>query len=113
MDVYKEKRPWGEFEKFHENRKSTVKLIYVNPNSRLSLQYHRNRQEFWKIVKGSAEVEIDNQKYILKTGNDIEIPCGARHRIKGLEDGCILLEISYGEFDENDIIRIEDDYQRK
>ena len=52
MDIYSEDRPWGSFEKFHENEQCTVKLIYVNANSRLSLQYHSERWEFWKIVKG-------------------------------------------------------------
>ncbi|MGD9671873.1 MAG: phosphomannose isomerase type II C-terminal cupin domain [Candidatus Nitrosocosmicus sp.] len=113
MYIYVEKRPWGRFEKFHENEKSTVKLIYVNPHSRLSLQYHLNRREFWKIIKGSADVEIEDKKQTLQQGDNIEIPLGAKHRIKGLTEGCVILEISYGEFDENDIIRIEDDYRRK
>ena len=60
MDIYSENRPWGRFEKFHENQPCTVKLIYVNVNSRLSLQYHKERWEFWKIVKGCAEVELDD-----------------------------------------------------
>ena len=51
MDIYTETRPWGKFEKFHENQLCTVKLIYVNANSRLSLQYHKHRMEFWEIVK--------------------------------------------------------------
>ncbi|MFL6368329.1 MAG: mannose-6-phosphate isomerase, partial [Nitrososphaeraceae archaeon] len=38
MNIYSEDRPWGRFEKFHENEPCTVKLIYINPNSRLSLQ---------------------------------------------------------------------------
>ncbi|MGB9169935.1 MAG: phosphomannose isomerase type II C-terminal cupin domain [Nitrososphaeraceae archaeon] len=111
MDIYTENRPWGKFEKFHENIPSTVKLIYVNANSRLSLQYHQHRREFWKIIKGSAVIEIDGKELKLKENETINIPLGARHRIKALED-CIILEISYGNFDENDIVRIEDDYNR-
>lgn len=29
-----------------------------------------------------------------------------------LDRECVILEIAYGKFDENDIMRIEDDYQR-
>ena len=112
MDIYTETRPWGKFEKFHENQLCTVKLIYVNTNSRLSLQYHEHRMEFWKIVKGKAKVEIDETEHIVKENDNIIIPCGAKHRVTALEDNCIILEISYGKFDENDIIRIEDDYNR-
>jgi mannose-6-phosphate isomerase len=112
MDIYAESRPWGKFEKFHENQNCTVKLIYINANSRLSLQYHQYRSEFWKIVKGKAKVEIDEKDHIVKENDNITIPCGAKHRITALEHDCIILEISYGKFDENDIIRIEDDYNR-
>jgi len=59
--VYSENRPWGRFEKFHENKPCTVKLIYINANSRLSLQYHNKRSEFWKVVKGTAIVELDGK----------------------------------------------------
>lgn len=113
MEVYSEDRPWGKFEKFHENKPCTVKLIYVNPNSRLSLQYHKNRSEFWKIVFGTAYMQIDDRSLVLKEGQTIEIPNKARHRVEAKETKCVILEISYGIFDENDIVRLEDDYQRE
>jgi mannose-6-phosphate isomerase len=112
MKIYSESRPWGRFEKFHENKSCTVKLIYVNANSRLSLQYHKKRSEFWKVIKGTAMVEIDEKTIILGEGETITIPRQARHRVRALESECIILEIAYGRFDENDIVRIEDDYQR-
>jgi mannose-6-phosphate isomerase len=112
MDIYTENRPWGRFEKFHENQLSTVKLIYINANSRLSLQYHRERSEFWKVIKGTAEVELDGKIIEVKEEETIDIPKAVRHRVKALDNNCVILEISYGRFDENDIVRIEDDYQR-
>ncbi len=112
MKIYSESRPWGRFEKFHENKSCTVKLIYVNANSRLSLQYHKKRSEFWKVIKGTAMVEIDEKTIILEEGETITIPRQARHRVLARESECIILEIAYGRFDENDIVRIEDDYQR-
>lgn len=113
MEVYSEDRPWGKFEKFHENKPCTVKLIYVNPNSRLSLQYHNKRSEFWKIVYGTAYIQLDDSLLVLKEGQTIEIPNKARHRVEAKETKCVILEISYGNFDENDIVRLEDDYQRE
>jgi len=112
MDIYIEDRPWGRFEKFHENQLSTVKLIYINPNSRLSLQYHRDRWEFWKVIKGTVQVELDGKITEVKEEENIVIPKGVKHRVKALDNNCVILEISYGRFDENDIVRIEDDYQR-
>jgi mannose-6-phosphate isomerase len=113
MDVYSETRPWGSFEKFHENKSCTVKLIYINPNSRLSLQYHDKRSEFWKIVYGRAHIQIDDKSFILSEGQSIEIPNKAKHRVEAKETRCVILEISYGTFDENDIVRLDDDYKRK
>ncbi len=110
MNIYSEDRPWGSFEKFHENQQCTVKLIYVNANS--SLQYHSERWEFWKIVKGIAEVQLEEKLIILKEGESIVIPMGAKHRVKAIEGQCSILEISYGRFNEDDIVRLEDDYRR-
>ncbi len=112
MDIYTEDRPWGRFEKFHENQLSTVKLIYIKANSRLSLQYHRERWEFWKVIKGTAQVELDGKIIEVKEEENIVIPKGVKHRVKALNNNCVILEISYGNFDENDIVRIEDDYER-
>jgi mannose-6-phosphate isomerase-like protein (cupin superfamily) len=112
MKIYSEDRPCGRFEKFHENKKSTVKLIYITSNHRLSLQYHTHRNEFWRILSGTAEVEIDGQTVRVKEGDDISIASKSHHRIKALSNGCTVLEISYGHFDEDDIVRIEDDFNR-
>ncbi|HEX2170764.1 MAG TPA: phosphomannose isomerase type II C-terminal cupin domain [Nitrososphaera sp.] len=112
MKIYSENRPWGKFEKFHENKPCTVKLIYVNANSRLSLQYHKKRSEFWKVIKGTAMVEIDEKTITLQEGETITIPRQTKHRVLALENDCIILEIAYGKFDENDIVRLEDDYHR-
>ena len=112
MKIYSENRPWGKFEKFHENKACTVKLIYVNANSRLSLQYHKKRSEFWKVIKGTAMVEIDERTVTLQEGETITIPRQTKHRVLALENDCIILEIAYGKFDENDIVRLEDDYHR-
>lgn len=112
MEVYSESRPWGSFEKFHENKPCTVKLIQVNAHSRLSLQYHNNRSEFWKVLKGTAVVELDGRTVILTEGETLTIPRQARHRLGALDSDCMILEIAYGRFDERDIVRIKDDYQR-
>ncbi|HVX02123.1 MAG TPA: phosphomannose isomerase type II C-terminal cupin domain, partial [Nitrososphaera sp.] len=109
----KEERPWGWFEQFNRNDPCTVKLIHVKAGSRLSLQYHEKRSEFWKVVKGPAIIHIDGKKFTGKSGDEFQIPTRAKHRLaaKSTSD-VILLEISYGHFDEDDIIRIEDDYGR-
>jgi mannose-6-phosphate isomerase len=107
-----EKRPWGHFERFTLNEPCTVKLVYVDGDKRLSLQYHNNRSEFWRVIKGPVRVQIGEEKKLLQTGDSITIPRGARHRLEGAGTDGIILEISRGDFDEEDIVRIEDDYKR-
>ena len=110
--IHFEERPWGSFEKFHENRSCTVKLIHVNANCRLSLQYHQQRSEFWQVVKGLAIVELDGRTAVLKEGESIEIPKMTKHRLGAGKEPCTIIEIAYGKFDEQDIVRLEDDYSR-
>lgn len=112
MEIYSESRPWGRFVKFHENKPCTVKLIHVNANSRLSLQYHNKRSELWRVVKGIAAVELDGKSILLTEGETLMIPRKAKHRLGALDRDCVILEIAYGKFEESDIVRIEDDYQR-
>lgn len=109
--VLTDKRPWGKFEKFTQNEKTTVKLLYIKKGRRLSYQFHNHRSEFWKVVVGKIRVVLNKRKIILSEGRSIKIPIKALHRIEGLEDA-VVLEIAYGKFDENDIVRVEDDYHR-
>lgn len=107
-----EQRPWGWFEQFNENSQCSVKLIHVKARSRLSLQYHNHRNEFWKVIRGPVRVEIGGKEYRGEEGDEFRIPAGSKHRLAALENDALLLEISYGRFDENDIIRVEDDFGR-
>lgn len=107
-----EKRPWGRFERFTLNEQCTVKLVYVDGDKRLSLQYHNNRSEFWKVVKGPVKVQLGNDTKTLQTGESMTIPKKMTHRLIGAGTDAIILEISTGEFDESDIVRLEDDYKR-
>jgi mannose-6-phosphate isomerase-like protein (cupin superfamily) len=110
--VFAEQRPWGRFERFTLNEQSTVKLVYLDGDKRLSLQYHNNRSEFWKVIKGPVKVQLGNDTKTLQTGESIEIPKKAVHRLIGAGTDAVILEISMGEFDESDIMRLEDDYKR-
>ncbi len=78
MEIYSESRPWGRFEKFHENKPCTTKLIYVNAHSLLSLQYHKKRAEFWKVIKGTAVVELDGHPH--RGGDCLDPKAGAAPR---------------------------------
>lgn len=112
IEVYEEERPWGKFEKFIENQKCTVKLLHLKPSAQLSLQYHHKREEWWKVVKGRVKVEIDGSRTTLDESGTIYLPKGCKHRAINLDKPSVILEISLGEFEESDIVRIEDIYNR-
>ncbi len=90
----------------------SVKLICVKANKRLSLQYHNSRKEFWRVIRGPVQVQIGEKTFVGKEGDVFDIPMGAIHRLTAMKEDSMVLEISYGHFDENDIVRIEDDFGR-
>ncbi len=106
------RKPWGSFTEFTHNEPSTVKLLYVNQGEEFSLQYHHNRREFWKVVKGRPRITIGEEAKDAQEGDEFEINQETKHRIAAPTDDVIVLEISTGEFDEEDIVRVEDKYGR-
>jgi mannose-6-phosphate isomerase len=109
-----EKRPWGEFFILDETSTHKAKKIVVRPGQRLSYQYHKFRSEVWVVTSGQALITIDDIDKTYHKGEIALIPLGAKHRVKnnGLED-LVFIEVQLGTyFGEDDIVRIEDDYQR-
>tara|TARA_B100000963_G_C22610747_1_gene664721 strand:- start:181 stop:1578 length:1398 start_codon:yes stop_codon:yes gene_type:complete len=109
-----ENRPWGKFEILLETKGYKVKKITVNPNSRLSKQYHKFRSEHWTITKGKAKVFLDEKIFHLKKGNSIDIPRGSVHYIQNETEKTLeFVEIQMGTyFGEDDIFRLDDIYNR-
>ena len=112
MNPVTTKRPWGSFTRFTNNEPSTVKILHINKGEEFSLQYHTHREEFWKILSGSPEITIDDKLHYPQAGEEFTISPHIDHRISAPKDDVIVLEISKGEFDEDDIVRIEDKYNR-
>ncbi len=112
INKYIEARPWGKFEQFTHNQPSTVKIITVKPNEAFSLQYHNKREEWWRILAGSGKLIIGAKELATKAGDEHFIGKGAKHRATAGPAGLTFLEIAFGEFDENDIVRLEDKYGR-
>ena len=106
------KKPWGKEEEFVLNSKCTVKILTVKPHSKTSLQKHHNRAEFWKVIDGNCMIWIGNRKTRAKVGDEFMIKKNQLHRLEGLSVEGKVLEISFGKFDEKDIVRVEDDYNR-
>ncbi len=105
-------RPWGKFEQFTHNETSTVKILTVHGGKRLSLQSHQKREELWIALDDGVVAEIDGEKKVLQAGERVKIGIGMKHRLSSETGTVRVLEIAYGEFNENDITRYEDDFGR-
>jgi glycosyltransferase involved in cell wall biosynthesis len=107
-------RPWGHYDNLLEREDHKIKELIVNPGERLSLQKHQRRAEHWTVVSGEALVTVADKEILLKPGQSVDIPKGAVHRI--LNPGhtqLVIVEVQMGDyFGEDDIIRLEDDYDR-
>lgn len=112
MKKYLEKRPWGRFERFCQNEPCTVKLLFINSGEELSLQKHANRSEFWRVIRGEGEITIGDEIKKAKRGDEFFIDKDIKHRAKAGEKVLEILEISFGNFDEEDEVRLEDKYKR-
>ena len=139
----KEMRPWGGFFVINESQaqdfankffdglnidslkiggKLSPKILIVNPNSKLSWQYHHRRAEIWRVYKGPVGISksLDNNEkpmVILNEKDQIKLKQGERHRLIGLDDFGVVCEIWQhtdcdNPSDEEDIVRLSDDYGR-
>ncbi len=108
------KRPWGHYTVIQEETGFLVKCIVVNPKEKLSLQYHHHREEHWVVLQGEAFVTKGDEQINLNVGQSIDIALNEVHSLQNSSDEVLkVLEIQRGEIlDENDIVRLEDNYGR-
>ena len=134
-------RPWGGFLLIDESQSQdfihtfiskenlkiegrlSPKILIVNPDSRLSWQFHYRRKEIWRVYKNSVGIirsmdNNQNEMEILKEGDIITFQIEERHRLVGLSNFGVVAEIWIhtdlkNPSNEQDIVRLEDDYSRK
>ncbi len=111
---YSEQRPWGNFTVLADEKNYKIKRIEVNPHGRLSYQFHHKRSEVWTIIEGVAHITLDGEEKVYLPGQTVIIPVLAKHRVENKGDeALVFVEVQHGEyFGEEDIVRIEDDYNR-
>jgi len=110
----KDHRPWGWFESLALGERFQVKRICVKPGAALSLQSHKHRSEHWIVVEGTAKVTIEDEIKLVREGQSVYVPIGAKHRMENpYETSFLLIEVQIGTYlEEDDIIRYEDIYKR-
>ncbi len=106
-------RPWGSFKQFANNEDCTVSLMKVLPGQRLSLQSHTGRAELWIVLDDDALIQVDEETKRYNTGDEIWIPVNSKHRLSCESEKPIrVLEVAFGNWQQDDITRYSDDYSR-
>lgn len=107
-------RPWGNYERIDRGDRFQVKRIVVEPGGQLSLQKHFHRAEHWIVVQGTALVTVGDEQKLIQENQSTFIPLGTVHRLEN--PGKIpleLIEVQSGTYlEEDDIVRLEDVYNR-
>jgi len=109
-----ENRPWGRYYILHDEPNYKLKRIEVFPQGSLSYQYHHKRSEAWTIVEGTGTITLDGDTKAYTAGMTVLIPQGTKHRIENFTDtNVVFIEVQTGTyFGEDDIVRLEDVYNR-
>jgi len=114
MSIEIEEHPWERFFILHDQ--PTYKLIRkkVDAGGKLSYQYHHKRSEALTIVEGVGTITLDGDVKDFSKGETVLIPQGVKHRIENkASEKVVFIEVQTGTyFGEDDIVRIEDDYNR-
>jgi mannose-1-phosphate guanylyltransferase / mannose-6-phosphate isomerase len=107
-------RPWGYYQSVDSGTRYQVKRIVVKPGARLSLQKHFHRAEHWVVVRGTAEVTLNDDNRIIHENESIYVPIGSTHRLANPGKIALeLIEVQVGSYlGEDDIVRLEDVYAR-
>jgi mannose-6-phosphate isomerase-like protein (cupin superfamily) len=108
-----EERPWGWFETLGSGQGYLVKRLCIRAGQRISLQRHRHRLEHWVVVSGSGVLHCNGADLEATAGSTLLVPCGAIHRASAGSEDLLIVEVQRGvDLREDDIERLEDDYQR-
>jgi D-beta-D-heptose 7-phosphate kinase/D-beta-D-heptose 1-phosphate adenosyltransferase len=106
-------KPWGHFQDWSRGDGWHLKTITVAPGGVLSLQSHACRDEVWVVAEGEVEVTLGAAGHVRRRfpGDVIHVPRYSVHRLAS-DTGATVVEVTFGEHDEADIVRHEDRYGR-
>ena len=103
--------------------KLSPKILLVKPEARLSWQYHHRRAETWRVIEGPVGIvrsatDEEGELVSFEAGETVVLQQGERHRLVGLEYWGVVAEFWQHTdpdhpSDEDDIVRVQDDYARE
>lgn len=114
--VIKIQKPWGHEEIWAQTDKYVGKILHIKRGHRLSLQYHRHKDETIRVLSGELHLFLDNQggethELILRSGESYHIRPFLVHRMEAKVGNVEILEVSTSQL--WDVVRLQDDYRRE
>jgi len=109
------KKPWGEYTDYLRNDRVVFKKITIRSGEEISYQIHHKRSEFWYVVEGTGIMRWNNlDNWKVRPGFTIEIRKNDAHQIINTGDvDLVIYEMQFGQCSEDDIVRLEDKYDRE
>lgn len=107
-------KPWGSEQLWASTNSYAAKLLTITEGHRLSLQYHREKEESILVLSGRLRLHLEDDHgemalAVLGPGQFRRVPPGRRHRFEAVTD-VEVVEVSSPQLD--DVVRLEDDYDR-
>ncbi len=108
-------RPWGSYTILNQGNGYKIKIVEVTPFKRLSLQKHKHRSEHWVVLEGEARITNKSSVCVIKEQESAFIPKDGIHRLENpVNKPLRIIEVQCGNYvEEDDIERLEDDFQRR
>jgi mannose-1-phosphate guanylyltransferase/mannose-6-phosphate isomerase len=107
-------RPWGRYKEYARNEPCTVWVVEMKPGETGSLQSHEKFDELWVMLSDGATVQVGDQIFNPRKGDEFFIPRGTKHRFSNNgQNNISMFEIAYGTVSDEDKTRFEDKYNRK
>ena len=106
-------KPWGHEVIWAKTDKYVGKMLVIEPNQRLSLQYHEKKEETIFVLEGMLQVwqtDDDNTYTLHGTGSTFHVTPNQVHRFGAGGERVRLIEVSTPELE--DVVRLSDDYSR-
>ncbi len=106
-------RPWGRYLEYARNEPCTVWIVEMNAGEEGSLQSHENFDELWTMLTDGGEVQVGEEVFQAKAGDEFFIPRKTKHRLSNKSDQQLrMFEVTYGDVQDEDKVRYNDKYGR-
>lgn len=111
-EILTTEKPRGRFVQYVLNQPVPVKILEIRSGERVSYQYHRHRSELWVPLDEGSCIHIEDEVLHPDPMEPVFIPQGVKHQLIGESQSDRILEIAFGHFDEEDVVRLDDKYGR-